>query len=95
MARQESCYLVQLKVKNAHFLELCVPTGCGLHTGTHCSSWCRMWPTMGAEPSDEYKGPGDECQEGTVHSQACIVHKVLGWGWRIAGGDGREKSKSV
>lgn len=36
-----------------------------------------------------------ECQEGTVHSQACIVHKVLGWGWRIAGGDGREKSKSV
>lgn len=31
----------------------------------------------------------------TVHSQACIVHKVLGWGWTIAGEEGREKSKSV
>lgn len=30
-----------------------------------------------------------------VPSQACVVHKVLGYGRRIAGEEGSEKSKSV
>lgn len=73
--------LVQLKVKNAHFLELCVPRSCGLYLGTlqqlvqnvSIMVLSRLMNTRAQETS---------VRRERVPPQACVVHKVLGYGLR-------------
>ena len=81
---------MQLKVKNAHFLELCIPRGCGLRQGTHCSSWHRTCPTAGANLVTEWiQGPRDSCQE--WRGSFTGLHSSEGAGVRAEDGLGRRE----